>query len=141
GLAGMSPQTRVGGLLILRPLLGARRDDLRRFLRDIGQNWREDASNQSDRYLRNRLRQWLADEPDLHDALLALAAASRELRDWARARAPELAESFAAERLRGLPAVLGHESARRWLVARGVPPGELSEGVLDRLIEMAEDAA
>ncbi len=50
GLAGMSPRRQIGGLTILRPLLETRRSDLREFLAARPQEWREDASNQSDRY-------------------------------------------------------------------------------------------
>lgn len=140
GLPGMAPRTRMGNLLILRPLLGVRREMLREFLRACGQSWREDASNASNAYLRNRLRRHLAGQPHLHDALLELATACRCLRDWARSAAPELADSFRAADLARLPDVLAHESARRWLQARGGPPAELSHSVLDALIEMARDA-
>src|SRR5205807_386086 len=51
GLAGMAERTTLAGLLVLRPLLHARREALRDWLRHIGQPWREDASNESDQYL------------------------------------------------------------------------------------------
>jgi tRNA(Ile)-lysidine synthase len=140
GLVGMSSQTTIGGLTILRPLLCSRREDLRRYLKEIGQPWREDASNDSDDYLRNRLRRWLGDAPQLHDALISLADACRGLRDWAAGAAPQLEETFAIDRLGDLPDVLAHESARQWLAERGAPLGELTETVLDRLMEMARDA-
>lgn len=141
GLAGMSPRTQLGDLVIVRPLLGHRRTELRAYLDSIGQAWREDASNTSDDYLRNRLRKWLAEDPRLHEALIALGDACRIAGEWAKGAAPRLGETFAAEELARLPEVLAHESARRWLVERGAPPEELSEGVLDRLVEMAGDAA
>lgn len=141
GLAGMSPRTQLGDLMILRPLLGHRRAELRAYLESIGQAWREDASNASDDYLRNRLRKWLTREPEMHEALLALGEACRVTGEWTRGAAPRLEETFAAEQLARLPDVLAHESARRWLRERGAPPEELSEGVLGRLVEMARDAA
>ncbi len=52
GLAAM----RSGDGLIWRPLLGLRREDLRRWLEKIGQPWREDASNADPRFQRNRVR-------------------------------------------------------------------------------------
>jgi tRNA(Ile)-lysidine synthase len=42
---------------IIRPLLGSRRSQIREYLADIGQTWREDASNQDLRHTRNRIRQ------------------------------------------------------------------------------------
>jgi tRNA(Ile)-lysidine synthase len=41
---------------IIRPLLGTRRSQLRSYLAELGQNWREDASNQDLRHTRNRVR-------------------------------------------------------------------------------------
>jgi tRNA(Ile)-lysidine synthase len=55
GLAGIYPV--VGS--VVRPLLGERRDDLRKYLRDLGQGWREDSTNLDLRRLRARIRQRL----------------------------------------------------------------------------------
>jgi tRNA(Ile)-lysidine synthase len=43
-------------LTIIRPLLGTRRSLLRSYLAEIGQSWREDASNEDLRHTRNRMR-------------------------------------------------------------------------------------
>ena len=42
---------------IVRPLLGSRRSQLREYLNQLRQIWREDASNQDLRHMRNRVRQ------------------------------------------------------------------------------------
>ena len=55
GLAGIYP---VAGSVV-RPLLGERREGLRKYLRDLGQSWREDATNLDLRRLRARIRQRL----------------------------------------------------------------------------------
>jgi len=59
GLAGMAPDTTINGLRILRPLLSLRRSDLRMFLKELRQPFREDHTNATDLYLRNRLRKIL----------------------------------------------------------------------------------
>ena len=41
---------------VIRPLLGTRRSQLREYLAEIGQSWREDATNQDLRHTRNRIR-------------------------------------------------------------------------------------
>ncbi len=41
---------------IIRPLLSIRRRELRQYLNDIGQAWREDATNADDQFTRNRVR-------------------------------------------------------------------------------------
>ncbi len=141
GLAGMSPRTVVGGLTILRPLLGVRRSELRDYLQSRALSWREDASNQSDQYLRNRLRRMLAGSEALIDALLQLARTCAALRDWARKTAPTLGEHFAAAQLMNLPQILADESARRWLADRGLPIEQIDSSVIDRLLMMVNDAA
>ncbi len=61
GLAGIYPRIvfeedgRVLGEVV-RPLLGFRRARLPEFLRERGQSWREDSSNQDIAFLRNRVR-------------------------------------------------------------------------------------
>ncbi len=61
GLAGIYPtfdleeEDEVVGEVI-RPLLEVRHHELEQFLRDIGQAWREDASNRDPKFTRNRVR-------------------------------------------------------------------------------------
>jgi len=49
------------GLMLLRPMLDARRDDLRAWLREHGQVWIEDPANADERFGRSRARARLAD--------------------------------------------------------------------------------
>lgn len=62
GLAAMAPMRRLegetgdGGVALVRPLLGVSRDELRATLRRDGIGWREDPSNQNDRFARVRMR-------------------------------------------------------------------------------------
>lgn len=41
---------------VVRPMLGVRRDEVERYLRERGQGWREDSSNQDTSLTRNRVR-------------------------------------------------------------------------------------
>jgi tRNA(Ile)-lysidine synthase len=52
GLAAMAPRRGV----IVRPLLGCTREEVRAFLRASGHEWVEDATNRDERFTRNRLR-------------------------------------------------------------------------------------
>ena len=56
GLGGMRATATVRGLCLLRPLLGVDRSELRAYLRGARQGWREDASNEDPRHLRNVIR-------------------------------------------------------------------------------------
>ncbi len=60
GLSGIAPHRALGDdVVLLRPLLTFRRDQLRSGLQEIGQSWREDASNTDQRFQRNWIRSTL----------------------------------------------------------------------------------
>lgn len=56
GLPGPAELGRRGPLLLLRPLIGMRRAEIRTLLREAGLVWREDSSNEDLRHSRNRVR-------------------------------------------------------------------------------------
>jgi tRNA(Ile)-lysidine synthetase-like protein len=141
GLTGMASDTRLYGIRVLRPLLDVAPAMLRDYLREIGQPWREDATNRSPTYTRNRVRQVLSDRPELSDDLCKLAVSCRALNGWARLAAPILPEKFPAEQLAALPMILARRAAATWLAGIGVPANELTPAVIERLMQMASDAA
>lgn len=141
GLGGMMETSDVGGLTIHRPLLRIGRAALRAYLEEIGQPWREDASNRSPAYQRNRIRMLLADRPALRDGLIDLATAMQTLRQWVRSTAPQLTDSIGPADIEGLPPLVAEQALRRWLADQGIPPGAIAPPVLDRLQAMLHDAA
>ncbi|HEX8912528.1 MAG TPA: tRNA lysidine(34) synthetase TilS [Humisphaera sp.] len=140
-LAGMAGRSAVGGLALVRPLLGVRRDALRAYLAAIGQPWREDASNAGDDYARNRARKAMAAAPGLTPALLAVAEACAALRDWTDRHAPALPDEFPAARLAGLPDVLATAAAAGWLRRQGVGGDAASPAHVAAVLSMCRDAA
>ena len=57
GLRGIAERRQLGaGLTLIRPLLSAVRADLVAYLQQLGQPYREDASNRDPRFTRNRIR-------------------------------------------------------------------------------------
>lgn len=140
-LAGIAPRSIVHGVLVIRPLLGVRRSRLREFLRAQGLSWREDSSNRSPKYLRNRLRAILRDREDLTDALLELARACANMRGFVRRIAPALGETFAVRALDDLPAIIAREAGGKWLRDHRVPAGQIDRATVDRLRQMCADAA
>lgn len=56
GLCGIRPENRLEGVRFVRPLLGIRRAEIAAFCRANGLPWREDASNRSCAFTRNRIR-------------------------------------------------------------------------------------
>ena len=93
GLAGMAPATLfVGRTWFVRPLLTARREQLRDHLRQRGFGWVDDPSNASERFERPRLRKRLGavgGESDMAAALDTAAAAATQ-----RERMGEAAATF-----------------------------------------------
>ena len=138
-LQGMAERTALGPLTVVRPLLRTDPADLRTYLRSLGQPWREDASNASDQYLRNRVRP-AATAPSLGDALRDVAAAARRWVAWLDDHAPPLPAAFDTAALTAAPAPLARHAAGRWLVARGAPPDAVNRATCDRLVSMATDA-
>lgn len=87
GLAGILPVTAEG---LIRPLLDVQRSEVRAYLRERGIAWREDSSNLSTKFARNRIRAELLPRlerdwnPQLTQALANLAdVAFEEERHWA----------------------------------------------------------
>ena len=140
-LSGIRPESRVSGMRVLHPLLNATRESLRTHLRQRGIAWREDASNDSPRFLRNRLRSILRARPVLREALLALGRACADWRDWLDRTAIPLPETFRVEALGGFPPPLARHSARGWLRERGAPADRLHSQLMDRFLKMTLDAA
>lgn len=127
GLGGMAPVSGDGRRV--RPLLDVSRAEIESWARQEGLRWREDASNESDAYTRNRLRRhWIpglsADfNPQLLRAVARLAEAQREESRWLDRLVREIepdwvvAESDAVVlRLEGWGSLPG--AAARRLVAR-----------------------
>lgn len=99
GLGGIHPV--VDGLFI-RPLLGARRSDLRAWLRRRGLRWREDPTNRDVRLMRNRVRRRLVPilekefNPAAVPGLARAAAVLREEERWMDLMAGKAFETAAA---------------------------------------------
>ena len=83
GLSAISPVLQLPQGRILRPLLTLRREDLRIYLRERNQPWREDSSNSDQSFTRNRLRHSILpllreENPQLDITLSNLAELARE---------------------------------------------------------------
>jgi tRNA(Ile)-lysidine synthase len=73
---------------IVRPLLAVRRRELERYLKDIGQPWREDSTNTDERFTRNRVRKLVVPllekefNPAVAENLVELAEIARGEEDY-----------------------------------------------------------
>lgn len=151
GLACMKADEQSGGLHILRPMLGLRRDEIREVLRADGIGWREDASNGDTAYLRNRIRRELMPEMEriagtavekIGRVATAIGEDNRLLNDLSRDILGRIADGkrLDAETLAGEPAALRRRALRIWWAEEGpkLPEHALSAGqtaALDRLLD------
>jgi tRNA(Ile)-lysidine synthase len=128
GLAAPRPvQAFPDGRLFLRPLLSLKKAELIAALRRAGATWREDASNRTDAYLRNRLRRSVmpAWQKAAGRDAVAGAALSRQLLEEDEAALETWLDALGAlrrgvlevARLRGLPRAVVRRALHRWLLA------------------------
>ena len=84
GLSGMEVERQLGGVRVIRPLLGVRRSEILKYLAAEKLPWREDASNADVRFTRNRIRHVLLPllerefNPAVRDTLLRTAEILRD---------------------------------------------------------------
>lgn len=144
-LAGMSPRRG----RIVRPLLDVRRSELREWLAEQGEEWREDASNDDPRFARVRARKLLADAEALHPAAIAnLLTTAEDL----RTEGAELAEvvdgltlglttddgALDLDGLAELPPALGGAVLRRYVEERRPVPVPKAARVLSEALRLGK---
>jgi tRNA(Ile)-lysidine synthase len=149
GLGGIHPQSGV----VFRPLLGVRREALRRYLRLKHQGWREDATNLDSRRMRARIRQKLLPllersfQPAVVEHLCQLSELAREDEKYLDALAREwqkrLAQKFPQEVRLPRSEFLAGQTALKARVLRqiveSVKPrgGQLSAGHVAGILRLA----
>lgn len=123
GLGGIAP---VNGPLI-RPMLNITRQEVEAFLLEYALPHREDSSNASDDFLRNRVRHHVmpllrSENPGVSLSLSATAQRLRQDEEYLRSRLePELP---VVSRLRSMPQSLQSRYLERFLKENGVPEPE-----------------
>lgn len=83
GLAAIHPRVEMGRGAVIRPILHLRRSDVEAFLRSRGKTWRDDSTNATLAYTRNRVRHTLMPllrefNPQITATLAATAELARE---------------------------------------------------------------
>ena len=87
GLGGIHPVVQCARGVILRPFVETRREEIRAWLRGMGQTWREDATNQDTAHTRNRIRHELLPRlvefnPQVAEQLSHVATIARDEESW-----------------------------------------------------------
>ena len=143
GLAGIRAKRDLGGVALLRPLLGWRRHELRAVAEHAGAPFVDDPSNRDDTHDRTRFRRLLEANPWLDPQAIAASAghlAETELAmsdftdSYWRDRARVTEDSIAID-MADLPRELRHRLARRAIRAQdaGVSEAANVEALLDSL--------
>jgi len=139
GLSGIHPVVQHPEGTILRPLLGVQRAEIEQYLRDLGQEWREDSSNRHLSFTRNRIRHELLPllegwNPTLRAHLAQMADLAREEESWWSAEVECVAREVL---LTGRP-VRGGGRAAADIVSLDVGRlGDLAPALQRRLVRLA----
>lgn len=133
GLCAPRPvQSMADGTRRIRPLLNVRSEEVRSVLRSAGASWREDDSNATDLFFRNRVRRLVIPSLEAASPTEAVTgfAASRALLEeddealdvWLREvlGSDDWVDKGDLSRLRGRPAALARRAVHAWLRARGL---------------------
>jgi len=144
GIAGMRPKRRLNDQVdLIRPLLMENRASILDYAEMCNLKWREDSSNQDDRYLRSQLRAHVM--PHLNS--VSLARSSYLMRQWVdQVIRPMIDQNFAyasegesinIDYLRDLPPVLAHrlvlEGVRQW-----IPKASVNEDLINRVMDLID---
>jgi tRNA(Ile)-lysidine synthase len=136
GLGGISFSQVLKKVHILRPMLGISRAEIRKWMEENHFAWREDASNQEDTFLRNRIRHQLLPlfeetlNPRFRSTLLRTMDILRAERDWM----DELTKKIPVEEWLNQPLAAQRRILRRWLFENGV--GEVSFESVETMLSL-----
>lgn len=136
GLGGMSYLQVLGDLRIIRPMLDITRTELLRWLEENRFEWREDASNADEQFLRNRIRHtvlpMLADElnPNIRETILRTMDILRAENDWMTAQLEGLSPADK------LPLAAKRRILRQWLFDQGAT--EVDFDAVENILSLME---
>lgn len=139
GLSGIHPMAELHGARVVRPLLGTTRVEVELYLKQLGQNWRKDSSNQEAAFARNRIRHELLPQleswnPRLKEHLAQMAALARDEESWWRAELGRLAPQLI---LAGKPVRGGGRASSGGLALDAVRVAALPVSLQRRLLRHA----
>ena len=149
GIQGIKSQVTLNfdntNLKMWRPILNISRKELAQFLKSIGQTWREDETNQTDLYLRNKIRHRLM--PLLEeiykgsvDHIIALGADAAQLQKDLHNRALKyLKKYFNNEKNQIMVAKKPETSLRREVIRIWLEKNNFGEAINRSVIERIDD--
>lgn len=153
GLSGISPLQRLDGLTIAHPMLAVTHRAAVQFLRVHGLSWREDASNTSSDYLRNRIRHRILPlledgiNPNLRATLARTADILRPEEEFMNQAALQLLTNcrdgdgvgLDAARLARVPLALQRRVLLHWFYECGIPAANIGFESVSAVFGMLSD--
>lgn len=121
GLGGMAYRQQMGNLQLIRPMLDLSRNDILAWLAEHRLEWREDASNADETYLRNRVRHSILPRleqelnPNIRETLLRTMDILREEDEWMT----EAVAGIGPNDAKDLPLAARRRILRKWLFEQG----------------------
>lgn len=148
GLCGMRPISRVGGLEILRPMLGISRSAVSAFVQAEAVPFFDDPSNQSPVHLRNRLRHELMPAirrvfgDSVSGAVLRMSRTISDEDALISEMVPVLPDEIPIDDLRNLHPALRARAILEWLRRAGIQePGARETHAVLSLLDIADGPA
>jgi len=147
GLSGMEPMTREG---LVRPLIGVRREEARRYLRDQQITFRDDATNEDPSRMRNRIRARLVPllEAEFDDPMETIAGEATLLAaedSYLDERARDLLDPATSALPSGLaassPPALLRRAVRLAAEAAGLPSRSLHRDHVEEIVRLMKEGA
>lgn len=151
GLRGMAPLREVDGMTIAHPMLTVAHEQAISFLKAHGLSWREDSSNMSDDYTRNRIRHCIMPmiaekiNPGIRAALCRSAAIIGTENEYLDREARRLLDRFGSEggidlrEYRKTPAALRRRAILLWFYERGLPGAAVDFALVESVEDLAAD--
>ena len=143
GLGGIAPMR---GNHVIRPMLTVTREDVLALLEEYSIAYRTDSSNETDQFLRNRLRHHVmpllkAENPSIHENLSTMALSLRE-DEAALAYLSQKDEKLSVSQLTQIPQALRRRYLQAFLQRNGVKEPERSHiAMAESLIFSAKPSA
>jgi tRNA(Ile)-lysidine synthase len=153
GLDGISRDTTLEGVRVIRPMLDISRAAVEQYLQEQRFRWREDATNADTDYRRNRIRHEVLPllerhlNPKVKEALARSASILAEENTFIEALAEARLEDAMGddgelniERIQACPPALQRRMLHLWLIRMGVPTEALRYETVTRIATLSADA-
>jgi len=140
GLGGMPYSQKIGPIRLIRPMLDILHADILQWLKANGFDWREDATNTDETFLRNRIRHTVLPllekelNPNIRETILRTMDILRAENQWAES----IIAKAKLEDLPSLPLAARRRVLRKWLFKNNADGVDFD--AVDKILSLMENA-